>query len=486
MIASPLLQVTGLTVQLSGQPVLQDLSFSLSEGQRLAVIGASGSGKTTLIKALTGQCYSRGEICFQNNRRPKIVVIAQQHQFKNLSNLNSFYYQQRFNSNDAEDAPTVTEALSEITTDTSLLAETLALLQISHIADTRLIQLSNGEHKRFQLAQAILQNAEWLLLDSPYTGLDIAARALLNKLLDTLSTRGIHYLLVTADSDIPASVTHVAVLTQGKLGDLITRADYFAQATISTINNYNDAVSDVFIASCKTIPPAYSYPDFSVAIRMVNTSVMYNNRTILSNINWEVKKGECWSVSGHNGSGKSTLLSLVNGDNPQAFANEIYLFDRRKGSGESIWDIKQKIGYVSPELHHYFDSAATAFEVVASGLFDTIGLFRQLSQQQHSIVAQWISALELNTIGQKYFKQLSNGQQRLVLLARALVKNPPMLILDEPCQGLDSETTARFIALVNTICVEMQKTLIYVSHYTTEIPSCVTCSLQLEQGRMAA
>lgn len=483
MTVSPLLQVTGLTVQLSGRPVLQELSFSITEGQRLAVIGASGSGKTTLIKALTGQCFSRGEIVFQNNRRPKMAVISQQHQFKNLSNLNSFYYQQRFNSNDAEDAPTVTEVLSEFTNDNALLEETLSLLQISHIADTRLIQLSNGEHKRFQLAEAVLQNAEWLLLDSPYTGLDIAARAMLNTLLDTLVVRGIQYILVTADSDIPASVTHVAVLANGKLEQMMPRADYLAQPTLPKQSN---VISDGFIASCKTIPPAYTYPDFSVAIRMVNTSVVYNNRTILSHINWEVKKGECWSVSGHNGSGKSTLLSLVNGDNPQAFANEIYLFDRRKGSGESIWDIKQKIGYVSPELHHYFDSSATAFEVVASGLFDTIGLFRQLSQQQRSIVEQWIAVLDLNNISQQYFRQLSNGQQRLVLLARALVKNPPMLILDEPCQGLDSETTARFITLVNTICVEMQKTLVYVSHYSAEIPSCVTHSLELEQGRIAA
>lgn len=483
MTVSPLLQVTGLTVQLSGRPVLQELSFSITEGQRLAVIGASGSGKTTLIKALAGQCFSHGQICFQNNRRPKMAVISQQHQFKNLSNLNSFYYQQRFNSNDAEDAPTVTEVLSEFTTDKTLLEQTLSLLQISHIADTRLIQLSNGEHKRFQLAEAVLQNAEWLLLDSPYTGLDIAARTMLNTLLDTLAARGIQYILVTADSDMPASVTHVAVLGQGKLSNMISRAAYVAQPTVT---KYNDAVIDGFIASCKTIPPAYTYPDFSVAIRMVNTNVVYHNRTILNNINWEVKKGECWSVSGHNGSGKSTLLSLVNGDNPQAFANEIYLFDRRKGSGESIWDIKQKIGYVSPELHHYFDSSATAFEVVASGLFDTIGLFRQLSQQQRSIVEQWIAVLDLNNISQQYFRQLSNGQQRLVLLARALVKNPPMLILDEPCQGLDSETTARFITLVNTICVEMQKTLVYVSHYSAEIPSCVTHSLELEQGRIAA
>lgn len=483
MTASPLLQVNGLTVQLSGRPVLQELSFSLQPGEKLAVIGASGSGKTTLIKALAGQCFGSGTICFQNGNTPRIAVIAQQHQFRNLSNLNSFYYQQRFNSNDSEDAQTVSEALEETCSDEAAIDETLDLLGITHISNTRLIQLSNGEHKRFQLANAVLQNAEWLLLDNPYTGLDAAARQMLNTILDNLSERGIQYLLVTAPSEMPASVTHVAELSGGKLGNLFSRQDH---VLAHTALKQPLLLGDTFIASCKTIPPAYTYPDFSVAIRMVNTSVVYHDRIILDTINWEVRKGECWSVSGHNGSGKSTLLSLVNGDNPQAFANEIYLFDKRKGSGESIWDIKQKIGYVSPELHHYFDATATVSGVVASGLFDTIGLFRQLSQQQRSIADQWMALLDITALGQKSFRQLSNGEQRLVLLARALVKNPPMLILDEPCQGLDSELSARFIALVDTICVEMQKTLIYVSHYKHEIPSCVTRSLELEQGRIAA
>ncbi|MGH2647015.1 MAG: ABC transporter ATP-binding protein, partial [Ginsengibacter sp.] len=218
----------------------------------------------------------------------------------------------------------------------------------------------------------------------------------------------------------------------------------------------------------------------------VDTNVTYNNRKILDHINWEVNKGECWSVSGHNGSGKSTLLSLITGDNPQAFANEIYLFDRKKGSGESIWDIKQKIGYVSPELHHYFESSCSCFEVVASGLFDTIGLFKVLSEKQKLIVTEWMSLLQIENFGKKLFKQLSNGEQRLVLLARALVKNPPLLILDEPCQGLDIEVSAWFIALINDICVRMKKTLVYVSHYEEEIPPCVAYTLKLEQGKIAA
>jgi molybdate transport system ATP-binding protein len=219
---------------------------------------------------------------------------------------------------------------------------------------------------------------------------------------------------------------------------------------------------------------------------MIDTNIIYNGRKILDNINWKVNKGECWNVSGHNGSGKSTLLSLITGDNPQAFANEIYLFDRKKGSGESIWDIKQKIGYVSPELHHYFDAACSCFEVVASGLFDTIGLFRKLNEMQKSIVKEWMSLLHLEQFENRIFKQLSNGQQRLVLLVRALVKNPPLLILDEPCQGLDQEVSASFIALINEVCVRMKKTLVYVSHYEEEIPPCVTYTLKLRQGRIAA
>lgn len=485
MKTTSLLEVKDLRVQLSGRTVLKDVSFSVSPGERLAVIGPSGSGKTTLVNVLAGKCFGRGIIKFNtgNGSSPRIITITQQHRFKNLSNLSSFYYQQRFNSSDSEDAVTVHESLLAISDDEPAVTETLALLGIAHIRHTRLIQLSNGEHKRFQLAKAILQNAGWLLLDSPYTGLDVTARKMLNKIIDTLSEKGINFLLVTSATDIPASVTHVALLEEGMFTAVMPRAVFDADRKSFT---HHSGLNPAYNKSFESVKEAYSYPDFSVAIKMVNTSVSYNNRTILDNINWEVKKGECWNVSGHNGSGKSTLLSLVNGDNPQAFANEIYLFDRKKGSGESIWDIKQKIGYVSPELHHYFDSSASCYEVIASGLFDTIGLFRQLGRQQKQMVDEWISLLRISEFSRKLFRQLSNGEQRLVLLARALVKNPPLLILDEPCQGLDPGVASRFISLINDICVNMKKTLVYVSHYREEIPPCVTYTLQLEQGRIAA
>ncbi len=225
-----------------------------------------------------------------------------------------------------------------------------------------------------------------------------------------------------------------------------------------------------------------SPPDFEIAFSMRNTTIRYGNTTILDNISWEVKKGERWSLSGPNGAGKSTLLSLITADNPQAYANEIWLFDRRRGTGESIWDIKQRIGFVSPELHLYFDRGATCREVIASGLFDTIGLFRALNEEQEIRVGEWMQWLGIGREGAKRMIQLSTGQQRMALLARALIKNPSLLILDEPCQGLDEQQTAHFRELIGVICKTAGSTLIYTSHYAAEIPDCVDRFLRLEQG----
>ena len=217
---------------------------------------------------------------------------------------------------------------------------------------------------------------------------------------------------------------------------------------------------------------------------MKDVDVQYSDKIILDGINWEVKKGERWSLSGSNGAGKSTLLSLINGDNPQAYANEIYLFDNRRGSGESIWDIKRKIGYISPELHLYFDTYITAFDVVASGLFDTIGLFRLLNEEQVEKVESWINLLQLQSLASQLLTNLPLGKQRLILLARALVKNPPLLLLDEPAQGLDEEQTDLFKNITEQICEHSNKTLIYVTHLKEEIPSCVTKFIRLEKGKI--
>lgn len=475
----PLLKVTDLQISLAGIAVLKGVNFEINNGQCIAITGAAGSGKSTLLKAIAGKLACQGSIVFSGDGRPRCALIGQQHHFKNLSNTNTFYYQQRFNSADATDALTVNDSLLRVTPEQRTIDAQLEQLGIAHVKDAHLIKLSNGEHKRFQLARALLQRPQWLLLDSPYTGLDADARRLLDQILNDLVKKGIQIILVTNTTALPACITHVAILSAGQCNGIITKAEFLSRHTEPLQATSQEPVFDAAaFASCDE--------NFSVAIKMVNTNVRYDERDILNNINWEVKRGERWSISGHNGSGKSTLLSLVNGDNPQAFANAIWLFDRKKGSGESIWDIKKKIGFVSPELHHYFDPALLCWQVVASGLFDTIGLFRRPDAAQLASIDNWLSVLSLQPYRNRYFNQLSNGEQRLVLLARALVKNPPLLILDEPCQGLDAEAAARFIALVDQICIQLDKTLVYVTHYEAEVPTCVTRKLKLENGSIAA
>jgi molybdate transport system ATP-binding protein len=238
-------------------------------------------------------------------------------------------------------------------------------------------------------------------------------------------------------------------------------------------------VSDLgkLVAWNKRFPPL---PDFDVAIGMRDIKVQYGKTCIIDGFTWEVKKGEAWALSGPNGAGKSTLLSLVTADNPQAYAQNLVLFDRKRGSGESIWDIKRRIGYVSPELHLYFKESGDVFSVVASGLFDTLGLFKKMTDTQVEQVVGCLGILGLSHISQRNFQQISSGEQRMVLLARALVKNPPLLILDEPCQGLDIHQIQLVKEVLDFLIAQGQTTLVYVSHYISDIPSSVQNHIRLQ------
>lgn len=480
----PIFDVRSLTVRKGGKVIIDNLSFTVNKGKHLAITGPSGSGKTTLMNALSGShSYEGSIITSSEGRNEKIVLVEQQHRFKNLSNTSNFYYQQRFNSNDSEDAITVEEALLNTVAVTvrsdhsKQIDDVVDLLKIQHLLSTRLIQLSNGENKRLQIAKALLAQPTVLMLDNPFIGLDAAARETLHAVLEEMSRRSIHIILVTAYHQVPGFITHVIDL--GKEKNVLPEDIYTFRQRQS---NTQQAAFTINKSLLKKLNADAHPTTFEFAVRMKNVSVQYNNRPILNKINWEVRNGERWSLSGPNGSGKSTLLSLINADNPQAYSNEIYLFDRRRGSGESIWDIKKKIGFVSPELHLFFEGSNNCFEVIASGLFDTIGLFRMVNDEQTRLIMDWMELLNISHVKLKPLFQLSNSQQRLVLLARALVKNPPLLILDEPCQGLDDDQIAFFKDIVNDICLETGKTLIYVSHYPHEIPSCVDKFLMLEEG----
>ena len=231
---------------------------------------------------------------------------------------------------------------------------------------------------------------------------------------------------------------------------------------------------------------------------MKNVNVSFGGKKVLNGINWEVKTGGQWVLKGPNGAGKTTLLSLITADNPQGYTNDLVLFDRKRGSGESIWDIKKKIGFVSPELHLYFlrqksiyhpaagiptsYNSMTCLDVVLSGLNDEIGFNTSYSERSLRLAKLWLRLLKLEHLEKSPFLYTSLGEQRIFLLARALIKLPDLLILDEPCQGLDPSQTRRFLKLLDHICENGNTTMIYVTHRAEEIPLCVSHILELENG----
>jgi len=471
------IRLKDVSVYLGGQFLLKNLQLHMKVNEQWAIAGNSGSGKTTLSKVLSGPLFHRGEIFYSDRNghplKPRIILIEQQHVFRNKSNVINFYYQQRFNSTDAEDTHDVETELG-IPYDENLY-QWVEMFGIGGLLKKPLIQLSNGENKRLQLTKAMKHDPEILILDNPFIGLDKNGRKILEEACEKLIQMGKKILLISSMEELPDFITHVALLDAGSIIKTSTIEEHRKESNRAYVPQFNSSELD-----------ALHFNELSAEeiIAMRNVNICYDANIILNNINWTVKKGERWCITGHNGSGKSTLLSLISADNPQAYANEIYLFGKRRGTGESIWDIKKNIGYVSPELHLFFEKGETVFQTVASGLYDTIGLFRHVPPSDREQIDKWISIMQINELREKIMMRLSLGEQRKVMLARALVKSPPLLILDEPCQGLDRNQTEHFKKIIDSICEHTSTTLIYVSHYDADIPSCVHHRLELEKGRI--
>jgi molybdate transport system ATP-binding protein len=476
----PSIIVKDLVVKTQDNTVLDGISFSLLPNQHLAILGNAESGKTILAKAIAGKIHYSGNVFtdfkYITGMHTRIELVEQRYSFKNLSGISEFYYQQRFNSFDSSDAPTIFhELLKNISNSkqTNNINSVLEDLGIFHLKDSSLIQLSSGEHKRFQLAKALLNPPPLLLLDNPYTGLDVLVRKKLNKILKKISEKGTQIILIPGTFPIPDFITHIGFLQNKKL-------EFFGEKESFQSENFIHTQDKKIFYNTELLPVSNEDFQFETIVKMKKIHLNYGDHVILKDLNWKIEQGEKWLLKGRNGAGKSSLLSLITGDHPQAYSNEIYLFGKRRGSGESIWDIKQKTGYISPELHAYFYKNITCFNAIGSGYFDTIGLFKKLSTTQYNNILQWLDFLQLSHVSKKPLHSISAGLQRMILLARALVKNPPLLVLDEPCQGLDEKQSDQFVSLINHICAGSNKTLIYVSHDESNIPACIEKVLKLE------
>lgn len=463
------------------------INFELREGEHLAVIGMNGSGKSTLIQTVTGQLFLKtGKLSFDfgsdshryTSENIRYVTFNDAYGTATAD----YYYQQRWNSQDSDQAPCVKEILEREKCDNlSWKAHLYDLLGINSLLEKPIIMLSSGELRKMHIAKLLLSAPKVLILESPFIGLDAPSRRLLIDLLQHLIDEATVQiiLVVSAPQDIPVFVTHVYEVDNMRCSRKFPLQEYRAQETITArraaINNRHIELP-VLPEGNGEICTAEEI------VRLENVSIRYGSRTIIDRLNWTVKNGEKWSLSGPNGAGKSTLLSLICADNPQAYSQNITLFDHKRGSGESIWDIKKHIGYVSPEIHRSYLKDIPAAEIVASGYYDTIGLFRRLTPQQIESCMGWLDAFGISALRNRSFVKLSSGEQRLLLLARALVKDPALLILDEPLHGLDILNKELARAIIETFASRPNKTIIYVTHYPEELPRCIDKTLILKRN----
>lgn len=453
----------------------EPIRFELCEGEQMAIIGPNGSGKTLLVNVITGQYplllndvrydfgeYSHRMVC-ENMRYMTFRDTYGDHD-------SNYYYQQRWHSQDVECLPVVRNVIPLADNkETTLLYKDLA---IDVLLDKQMVMLSSGELRRLQIVKALLSDPKLLIIDNPFIGLDDDTRSQLTRLLKRLiDERGLQLIFVVSrEEDIPEFITHVVPVSDKVVGRKIEKNLFPSEC----LSGQHDFVPKLRHFSQTATPLSTSDDDSNSVIAFRDVSLRYGSHVIFEHLNWDVKRGERWALHGRNGSGKSALLGLVCADNPQSYACNISLFGRRRGTGESIWDIKRRIGYVSPEMHRAYLKDLPAIEIVASGFHDSIGLYVRPRPEQMGICKEWMRVFGIEELAERTFMTLSSGEQRLVLLARAFVKDPELLILDEPLHGLDTVRREQVREIINAFCMRPDKTLIMVTHYANELPLCIT------------
>lgn len=469
----------------------EPVSLDFGGDEHLVIMGPNGAGKTLLVNMILGKYpLLKGELTYDFSplSSQSVYECIKYLAFRDVSGMaDGAYYQQRWNMHDQDEAPLVRDYLGPLAVQETV-DGLFRYFKLDSLLDKKMLLLSSGELRKVQIVKALAAAPRVLILDNPFIGLDSEARDLLRYLLQELTELGCLQLIlvISQPHDIPDFITHVVPVDERRVGPKLDAETF--RATFQVYDaEIREAEKPVFQSVRQHILDlSYSNRtplETDEVVTLNRVSIRYGEHTILKDLDWTVHKGERWALSGENGSGKSTLLSLVCADNPQSYACDIALFGRKRGSGESIWDIKKRIGYVSPEMHRSYLKNLPAIEIVASGLHDSIGLYKKTRPEDFAICQWWMEIFGVGHLRDKLFLQLSDGEQRLLLLARAFVKDPELLILDEPMHGLDVFNRRRLKVILEAFCERKDKTLIMVTHEEEEWPACITHHLKIVSNK---
>ena len=511
----PFITVDNITVRLRNRLILQNSFWQIHSDEHWAILGPNGSGKSTLVRSLWGGVPLRsGRIIYDfASQEMQTQLVPQKDEIgyvsfelhQSLMEHEEFQEDLREYAGKKDEVTTAEDVIfsgilvnrAVTSTDEERFFEVVGQLGIRSLLQRGIPSLSTGEMRKTLIARALIKSPKLLILDEPFDGLDGRSRATLAESINHLMTGSMRVVLVVHRlEEIVPNITHVLLVKNGQLFMQGPKDEVLTSENISELYGFNLHLekssqgyrvsygvekSDKIGTTVLDRDVPQDVPE--VLIEMKDTTVKYNDFVLLDKLNWSMKRGENWVILGPNGSGKSTIVKLIAGENLQGYANQIMLFGKRKGSGETLWEIKKHLGVVSSELQVQYRKKMSAYDVIASGFYDSIGLYQYPTPEQKAVVDEWIELLKVGDMANHPYHQLSYGQKRMILLARAMVKSPVLLIVDEPCHGLDIPNRKRILEILEQIG-HTKTHLLYVTNHKEEVLNCVTHVMRLQKGKV--
>ncbi len=458
------------TIRLSYSFSLGPITWSIEPGDRWLVLGENGAGKSALLSALSGM----GD-CVSGDRAVPTQCAVVSSGFQNALIEEEIALEQGDLSGQVVDGTKAASILHQIAQDDARLEQLVDGLSLGGVLDKAFRSLSTGETRKLLLARALASTADTLILDEPFQGLDAESLAWMMDQFDSLLGGRTLILATNKPESLPCGVNQLMIMARGQVEET------------SAIDN-EDGVE--WLAHIKHLAgqpgaiPIWAERDrvsLSPLVELKDVTIAYGGQAVFENLNWAIRPNEHWQVTGPNGAGKTSLLQLITGDHPQCYVNDVRVFGFKRGSGESIWDVKRYIGVVSSSIQVAHRMSTSVERTLLSGFYDSIGLYQKATESERAHASIWLERLGLTHLKQAPFSKLSFGAQRLVLIARSMIKSPPLLLLDEPCLGLDSKNRVLVLAFIEQLIEQEETAIVYVSHDETDQIASIDRVLDMSQ-----